>query len=110
MPGHGRDGPQQFESLPLPGSLREVIEQRLRRLSPAGQQAGLAAAVLGREADVDVVREVASLSDEAAVGAVDELFRRQAVSQKQRWRVAFWPAELPRGAYQLTPAEKGVPR
>ncbi|HEV3192359.1 MAG TPA: AAA family ATPase, partial [Polyangiaceae bacterium] len=108
MPGHGRDGVQQLESLPLPGSLREVIEQRLRRLSPAGQQAGLAAAVLGREADVDVVREVASLSDEAAVGAVDELLRRQVLQQTEEGRVRFVHDKLREVAYAHAPAERVV--
>ena len=108
MPGQARDAPKQFESLALPGSLREVIEQRLHRLSPAGQQAGLAAAVLGRETDVEVLREVASLSDEASVGAVDELLRRQVLEQTDEGRVRFVHDKLREVAYAQAPAERIV--
>jgi serine/threonine protein kinase/tetratricopeptide (TPR) repeat protein len=108
VPGAGGNGAPQFEALALPGSLREVIEQRLRRLSPAGQLAGLAAAVLGREADVDVVRRVASLSDEVAVGAVDELLRRQVLEQTDEGRVRFAHDKLREVAYAHAPAERIV--
>jgi serine/threonine protein kinase len=90
---------EEYESLLLPRSLRELIEQRLRRLSPAARQAGLAAAVLGREADIDVVCEVAALSDDAAVGAMDELLRRQVLEQPEPGRVRFAHDKLREVAY-----------
>ncbi len=103
-----RGGAQNYASLPLPGSLRELIEQRLRRLTPAGQQAGLAAAVLGREVDVDVLREVAALSDETAVGAIDELVRRQVLEPMDDGRVRFAHDKLREVAYAHAPVERLV--
>jgi len=89
MLGQGGPSPEEYRALMLPRSLRELIEQRLRRLSPAARHASLAAAVLGRESDVELIREVASLSDEAAVGAIDELLRRQVLEQSRPGHMRF---------------------
>jgi eukaryotic-like serine/threonine-protein kinase len=105
--GDRRDGvAEDYARLPLPGSLRELIEQRLGRLSPGGQQAGLAAAVLGREADVDVLREVADLSDDAAMAAIDELVRRQVLESTEPVRVRFAHDKLREVAYGHAPADR----
>ncbi len=101
-------GVQEYASLPLPGSLRELIEQRLRRLSPGGQQASMAAAVLGREAEVDVLREVAGLSDEATLGAVDELVRRQVLEPANEGRIRFAHDKLREVAYAHAPEDRLV--
>jgi predicted ATPase len=107
--GEGRAGAEEeYRSLPLPGSLRELIEQRLRRLSPAALKAGLAAAVLGREADFDLVTEVAALSEDVAVDAADELVRRQVVEQGGDGRVRFAHDKLREVAYARAPTEQVV--
>jgi len=88
---HGQDGPSElgYRSLPLPSSLRELIEYRLRNLAPAGQRLGLAAAVLGREAELDVLLEVSDLPDSSSVEGVDELLRRQVLEQPEPGRLRF---------------------
>ncbi|MFO7178087.1 MAG: protein kinase [Pseudomonadota bacterium] len=87
----GQDGRSETEyrSLPLPSSLRELIEYRLRNLAPAGQRVGLAAAVLGRETDLDVLLEISDVGDTAAVEGVDELLRRQVLEQPEPGRLRF---------------------
>jgi eukaryotic-like serine/threonine-protein kinase len=99
-------GPAEYESLPIPRSLREHIEQRLRKLTPAAQQTGLAAAVLGREAAIETLREVAAISDEAAVAALDELLRRQVFEQPEAGRVRFAHDKLREVTYAQAPAER----
>ncbi|MGB8294792.1 MAG: protein kinase [Polyangia bacterium] len=87
--GHDPETNRDYEAISLPRSLRALIEHRLRRLSPAARQAGLAAAVLGRETDIETLLEVASLSEEASVGAVDELMRHQVLEQPEPEKVRF---------------------
>ncbi len=106
MVGQGSPSTEDYRSLMLPRSLRELIEQRLRRLSPAARQAGLAAAVLGRESEVELIREVAALSDEAAVGAIDELLRRQVLEQSEPGRMRFVHDKL----REVTYADAGLER
>lgn len=97
--GSNTPAARDFESLSLPRSLRELIDHRLRRLSPAARQAGLAIAVLGREAEIDDVRAVAALSDDTAMGAIDELLKRQVLELPEPGRVRFAHDKLREVAY-----------
>jgi serine/threonine protein kinase/tetratricopeptide (TPR) repeat protein len=106
MFGQDDPSPAEYRSLGLPRSLRELIEQRLRRLSPAARQAGLAAAVLGRESDADLIREVAGLSDDAAVGAIDELLRHQVLEQAKPGQLRFVHDKLREVAYTDAGADR----
>jgi eukaryotic-like serine/threonine-protein kinase len=76
-------------TLTLPRSLKALIDQRLRSLSTAGQQLILAAAVLGREMEFAMLREVSSMPDQTFVSAVDELLRRQVLEQPEPGRLRF---------------------
>lgn len=87
--GHERDSAHEYEAISLPRSLLALIEHRLRQLSPAARQVGLAAAVLGRETELEILREVTELSEEAAAGAVDELVRRQVLEPADPESVRF---------------------
>lgn len=64
-----------LRNLGLPNSVRELIEKRLRQLTPAAAHAVAAAAVLGREVRDDQIRLVAGLSIEAGLSATEELLR-----------------------------------
>ena len=59
--------------LPLPTSLREVMTRRLARLTPAGQTALEAAAVLALPFDRALLSEVSDQSPVAADAAIEEL-------------------------------------
>ena len=106
MAGRQQEARPEYESLPLPVSLRELIDQRLRRLTPAGQQAGLAAAVLGREADAEVVGEVTGLPEDAKMAAVDELLRRQILQQAGPGRLRFVHDKLREVLYSRAPPDR----
>jgi serine/threonine protein kinase/tetratricopeptide (TPR) repeat protein len=95
-----------YASLRLPRSLRAVIEQRLRKLSPAAQQTGLSAAVMGREVDLDVLREVTGISDETMMSAIDELLLRQVLDQPEPGRLRFAHDKLREVAYAQATAEQ----
>lgn len=97
---------REFENISLPRSLLALIEHRLRQLSPAARQAGLAAAVLGREMEVETLREVASLSEEASAGAVDELMRHQVLEQSEAEKVRFAHDKLREVLHSHVPAEQ----
>jgi eukaryotic-like serine/threonine-protein kinase len=88
-----------FDALPFPRSLRQLIEHRLRALSPIAHQTARAAAVLGREADTELVLEVAGLSHEAAQIAIDELIRRLILEQHGPSRVRFAHDKLREATY-----------
>jgi eukaryotic-like serine/threonine-protein kinase len=96
-----RQGLPGFESLGVPGSLRALIEQRLRRLSVGGLRAGIAAAVLGRETDTSTLREVAGFDEEAAIGPLDELLRREVLELSDSGTVRFAHDKLREIAYAL---------
>jgi eukaryotic-like serine/threonine-protein kinase len=102
----GETPSQRYASLRLPRSLRAVIEQRLRKLSPMAQQAGFSAAVIGREIDLDVLREVAAMPDEAMMSAIDELLRRQVLEQPEPGSLRFAHDKLREVAYAQASAEQ----
>ena len=86
-------------TLELPHSLRSLIERRFRRLGPDARHTMLAAAVLGRDADLDLLFEVAGLSAEAFSTALDELIRSQVLEQPQPSNVRFAHDKLREVAY-----------
>jgi len=102
-PAHG--SPSDFGALPLPQSLRELLEQRLNDLNPYAREAAVAAAVLGRESLTDLVVEVADLSADAASAAVDELIRRHIVEPVAPSNVRFAHDKLREVAYLAPPAK-----
>jgi serine/threonine protein kinase len=98
--------PDRLASLTLPGTLRELIEQRLLRLSPVARRMALAASVLGREADTDVLCEVAALDEDASLLAIDELLRRELLTYHDLERVRFVHDKLREVAYAQLEAEE----
>lgn len=68
--------------LTLPGTVRELVERRLRQLTPVALQAALTAAVLGREVALEQLEDVAGLSGDASLGAVDELVRAHVLEHR----------------------------
>ncbi|MDB4974322.1 MAG: Protein kinase [Myxococcaceae bacterium] len=87
-------------SLALPRSLRELIDQRLRSLSTAAKQVSVAAAVLGRETEFGVLREVSGLPDASCVSAVHELMQRQILEQTELGALRFMHDKLREETYR----------
>jgi len=60
----------------LPGGVRELLRSHLSAASETGWQVMSAAAVLGRSAPYELLREVSGRSDDETVGALEELTGR----------------------------------
>jgi len=56
----------------IPESVRGVLERRLQRVSPDAQKVLRAAAVIGRQFDLDLLEAVADVESDALVRALDE--------------------------------------
>jgi DNA-binding SARP family transcriptional activator/tetratricopeptide (TPR) repeat protein len=63
-------------SLPLPKRVRDLIADRLARLSDRGRQLAAVAAVIGREFDFALLQRAARCDEAGAAEAVEELVRR----------------------------------
>jgi tetratricopeptide (TPR) repeat protein len=67
------------ESLPLPRSLRDLVDRRAQSLSPLARRVMLCATVVGREFDAVLVQVAEQLGDADISAAFDELARRYIV-------------------------------
>src|SRR5579859_353918 len=66
----------------IPDGLREVIGRRLSRLAPTTNQLLTAASVLGQEFELSVVQQLADLSDESVLNALDEALRSRLILEQ----------------------------
>ena len=66
---------------PLPDSVRQAVEIRLDRLTPAARQGLSAAAVLGRVFDLDVWIQTWMQDEERALEVLDELLRSHLIQE-----------------------------
>ncbi|MFL7793568.1 MAG: AAA family ATPase, partial [Anaerolineae bacterium] len=62
-------------SLPVPISVRQVVQRRVGRLSPRAHETASIAAVIGRAFDFDVLQQVLGQGEGEALEALDELLR-----------------------------------
>jgi ABC-type oligopeptide transport system substrate-binding subunit/DNA-binding SARP family transcriptional activator/tetratricopeptide (TPR) repeat protein len=68
-------------NVPLPGGVREAIQARVDRCEHGARQVLQAAAVLGREFDLDLLSAVSNRDEEACLEALDALLRRRLVDE-----------------------------
>lgn len=94
----GEEGYASAEEM-LPGSLRELIQRRLRRLSPAAMGLLEAAAVLGREVDADILIEVNGGARDTALAGLRELTESQVFEEAPGDRVRFVHDKMREVAY-----------
>lgn len=71
-----------LEDLPLPDTVRQAIEARLRRLSPRARQILEAGAVLGLTFSLDEVRLTAGRRELETMDGLDELVARQLLTEE----------------------------
>ncbi|HKP61681.1 MAG TPA: AAA family ATPase [Polyangiales bacterium] len=64
-------------ALPLPHSLREVVERRVEQLDPVSRRILVVAGIIGREFDLSLLQAAAAVSEEEAIDAIAELVQRQ---------------------------------
>jgi serine/threonine protein kinase len=64
-------------ALPLPHSLREVVERRVGGLDPIVRRIMVVAGTIGREFELSLLQAAASVGEEEAIDAIAELVQRQ---------------------------------
>ena len=79
LPMDGAGRPADYRALPLPGSLRQLIEMRLGKLGADERRVVDIASLMGRVLDIRVLQHVAGLSDNDMLEIADELVSRQIV-------------------------------
>ena len=67
--------------LPIPASVRQVVQVRLERLSSPAREATAVAAVIGHAFDFAVLEQAWGRGEEATLEALDELLRRRLVRE-----------------------------
>jgi tetratricopeptide (TPR) repeat protein len=102
----GPESQPAYEALPLPGSLRELVEQRLHGLDEASRLLLEVAGVLGREFETDLLLEAAGASEADGLDAVNQLLQRQVLEQGEAGRLRFLHDKLREVAYAAIPAER----
>ncbi|WP_437317831.1 serine/threonine-protein kinase [Sorangium sp. So ce385] len=76
-------------SLPLPGSLRELVARRLSGLSPGALALARLASVLGRELEERLLLGAAGLADVEAMDALAELAGRHVLEEAEPGQLRF---------------------
>jgi tetratricopeptide (TPR) repeat protein len=95
-----------FEALPLPGSLRDLVSQRFQGLSTVASRAVAAVAVAGREVDIELVRRMTRVSEGELMDALDELSRRQLLEGREQGTLRFHHTQIQEVAYQSQSQEE----
>lgn len=78
-----------YEQLPLPQSLRQLIELRLGKLSHETRQILDTAALIGRSFDMGLLQQIEFVAEEDLIEMVDELVRRQIIEPEESDRYRF---------------------
>jgi eukaryotic-like serine/threonine-protein kinase len=97
--------PEKLEALPLPRSIRGVVEGRLESLDAAEASVVRAAAVLGRECRLDILAQVAGLESEVLYELLASLDRRDILEAAGRDQIRFVHDRIREAAYASTDAE-----
>jgi DNA-binding SARP family transcriptional activator len=71
-----------LEGLPLPGTIVEVVETRVSRLSPRARQVLEAGAVLGQPFTFELVRRTSGRREMETIGGLDELTDRHLLMEQ----------------------------
>ena len=95
------DGPADWS---LPPGVRGLLEARVTGTSEVAGQVIAAAAVLGRQFDLDLIRDVSGRNEEETVTALEELTRRGLLAESSSGELAFSHEQARRVAYELTSA------
>ncbi|MBI2568924.1 MAG: protein kinase [Candidatus Schekmanbacteria bacterium] len=77
------------DSLPLPGSLVDVVRRRVEGLSENALRLVERLAVIGREGPIRLVSEAAGLQETALLEAIEELLRRHVLEEPQPGTLRF---------------------
>ncbi|HSN30812.1 MAG TPA: protein kinase, partial [Kofleriaceae bacterium] len=89
----------EYDKLPTPGSVKELIHRRLGGLPMRAREVAYAAAILGRTCAPTVLAEVADASGEVARAAIAELIKRHVLEELPDSDLRFVHDKLREQAY-----------
>jgi hypothetical protein len=92
-----------YESLPLPRALRDLLERRLSELDTSAERCLEAAAVLGREFELELAAALCGVEEETLLQALGELLRREIVGEIDGLHYRFSHDKLREAAYARIP-------
>ena len=95
-----------LNALPTPGSLLELVDRRLKRLSPETRRAAMLAAVAGREFPEALLAELAGLDDATMLETVKELLQAQVLEEADAGALRFMHDKFREAAYRALPAQQ----
>lgn len=87
-------------SLPLPHSIRDLVERRFARLGPLARSAAEIASVIGRDVEPDALAPHLRTTESALTDALQELLATQLMEALPDGRLRFVHAKLHEGVYQ----------
>ncbi|MFC1851246.1 tetratricopeptide repeat protein [candidate division CSSED10-310 bacterium] len=93
-------------SLPLPGSLRDLISHRLQSLPKQAQNIAQAAAVIGGEISFRQLRQMSQLEESDFLDATEELVRRHVLEEISLSGFKFAHAKIREVAYEGIDSEE----
>ena len=96
----GASARELYSQVPLPGSIQELVGQRLSRLSPGAQKLVGAASVLGREVDGELLAEVAGMVPTDVMSGTLELVRQSVLEPMEGEWFRFVHDKLREVAYE----------
>ncbi len=88
-----------YEALPLPRSLRKLVERRLDIVYPAARTLLECASILGREFPQDLLMEVSGLDEEVVLGLIEDLRTRAVFEEQRMGSLSFVHNRLREAAY-----------
>jgi DNA-binding SARP family transcriptional activator len=92
---------------PLPPRILAVIRARLAQLSPPAQRTLEVATVIGRSFTSDILLQVSGFQEEQLVAAIDELWQRRIVRERETGTCDFSHDKLRQVAYDgISPARR----
>ncbi|WP_368669583.1 protein kinase [Roseibium sp. RKSG952] len=100
------DDQSHYETLPVPGTLRDLIDLRLGRLSTAARRSVDCAALIGRRYETGIVSAVEMLGEAQAAEVIDELLERQILEIDDKDGFRFLHDKIREVAEALLPQER----
>lgn len=93
-------------ALPLPRSIRDLVERRLERLGPVARSVAEVASVMGRDLEPDLLAPHVEATDAEIADALLELVATQMHEPLPDGRLRFVHAKLHEGVYATLPAAR----
>jgi class 3 adenylate cyclase len=94
------------DAIHVPEGVRDVVGQRLSRLSGTANDVLRAASVIGREFDLDVVGELVGVDEDPLLDAVDEAVRARLIEEVDADRFRFAHALVRTSLYEELSASR----